>query len=351
MESMDWNAPLPKPVSKSEMSKASNLDGDISTDDLRRYNWQAIIAEHPDKQSLSYFEPLRLEAERLRAAGDLRGFRAVAFLADIVALHPDYSEPGNPYEPPWQSPQQLSSHGLDALESIIDEIEDPEFRARVGDVLWEFRRRPKAAETAVRSLLESAQRLEDLEHWPLFTARLERALNLAAKLGRGKPLHLEVCQRVESVILKYKNVKEAGFLCAHLIEMLTLQKRLDSAAYAQLTRELAELFTAAEQWDHAHEYWKWCAKFSAGDNSKDALIRGAECWVRKAEANLSGDRPDQLFAAGWMGKAFEELQQAGAPDKRKEEVHRRFRELQILGMQQIAPIELSPDLEEKIEIV
>jgi len=68
MESMDWNAPLPKPVSKSEMSKASNLDGDISTNDLRRYNWQAIIAEHPDKQSLSYFEPLRLEAERLRAA-------------------------------------------------------------------------------------------------------------------------------------------------------------------------------------------------------------------------------------------------------------------------------------------
>jgi hypothetical protein len=80
MESMDWNAPLPKPVSKSEMSKASNLDGDISTDDLRRYNWQAVIAEHPDKQSLSYFEPLRLEAERLRAAGDLRGFRAVAFM-------------------------------------------------------------------------------------------------------------------------------------------------------------------------------------------------------------------------------------------------------------------------------
>jgi hypothetical protein len=300
------------------------------------------------KNPTAIFEPLRMEAYRLREAGDLQGFRALAFLANIAALHPDYSQPGNPYEPPWQPPQQLSGHGLDAFESIIDEIKDPEFRARVGDVLWEFRRRPKAAATAVRSLIESAQRLESLEHWPLFTQRLERALTLSAKLGHAKPLHVEVLKQVESLILKYKNVKEAGFLCAELIEMLARQKRLDSAAYATVTRELAELFTAAEKWNQAHEYWKLCAKFSAGGDSKDALIRGAECWVRKAEANLSGEKPDQLFAAHWMGMAFQELQQAGASEERKREVHRRFRELQTLGMQQMAPVKLSPDVERMI---
>jgi hypothetical protein len=325
----------------------------ISADDLRRYEWQAIIAKQPRKEAETYAGGLIEEAERLRAGGDQRGYDTLAFLADISTLHPDYSQTGNPYDLPWKRADQLPQSGLDALESTIDEINDPEFRGRVGDVLWEFQRCPKAAETAIRALIESAQILEDVKHWPRFTKRLERAISLAAKLGRDKPLHQQACAQVEATILKYKTSKNAGFLCAKLIEMVAQQKRVDAKEYATLSRELAEQFTSAKQWDHAHEYWRLCARFNQRtpnlEAMKNALERGAECWVEKAEANLVSDKPDHLFAAHWMGMALQELQQAGATADRKAQIHRRFRELQKLGMQQMKPLEFDEAVANQME--
>lgn len=335
------------------MSDDSNEPREISDDDLRSYPWQEIIANQTTKQAYSYAAPLLAEAERLRQKGDQRGYQIFAFLADICSLHPNYSQTGNAYEVPWRPADQLSQSGLDALESTIGEIKDSEFRARVGDVLWEFRRRHKAAETAVRALINSAQTLENIEHWPLFTERLERALSLAAKLGRGKPLHEEACAQVEASIQKYRHEAKAGFLCAKLIQMLAEQKRLDAAAYAALSQELAEQFTTSSQWDQAHEYWRLCAKFNHRlpdtNAMKSALERAAECWVQKAEANLVGDKPDHLFASHWMGMAYQELQQAGADEERRAQVHRRFRELQKLGMQQMKPLELCDGIVEMTE--
>ncbi len=133
--------------------------------------------------------------------------------------------------------------------------------------------------------------------------------------------------------------------------MLVRQKRVDAAKFAKICRELAEQFGASEQWDQAHEYWDLCAKFGHPDPSaaKNALIQAAECWVRKAKANLAGEKPDHLFAAHWMGMGFQKLRQAGAPDERQAEVHREFRELQKLGMRQMAPLALSDEIVEKVE--
>lgn len=334
------------------MSDTKGEKPKISADDLLRYGWQQIIANHPTKQAQSYAGPLRAEAERLGRQGDQGAYDTLSFLAEVCSLHPDYSQAGNAYEVPWRL-VELSPSGLDALESTIDQISDPEFRARVGDVLWEFRRRHKAAETAVRAFIDSSQALESIEHWPLFTQRLERALGLAAKLGRDKQLHREVCTHVEDSIQKYRHEPEAGFLCAKLIQILAEQKRLDAAKYAALSQELAEQFTASKQWDHAHKYWRLCAKFNHGlsdtDATKSALQRAAECWVQKAEANLVSDKPDHLFASHWVGMAFQELQQAGASEERRTEVHRRFRELQKLGMQQMKPLDLSDAVVEMAE--
>ena len=85
------------------------------------------------------------------------------------------------------------------------------------------------------------------------------------------------------------------------------------------------------------------------DGTKAALLCAAECWVNKAEANLAGDKPDNLFASHWMGMAFRELQQAGATDERKNDVQRKWRELQKLGMGEIKPLDLSESLLAQID--
>ncbi len=110
----------------------------VTAEDLRLYKWQDVISKHPRKQSHSYAGPLLAEAERLKQQGDPRGFRTFAFLAKVASLHADYSNRGNPYEPSWRGPIDLCASGLDALENMIGEIQDSEFKARVGAILWEF---------------------------------------------------------------------------------------------------------------------------------------------------------------------------------------------------------------------
>ncbi len=326
---------------------------EVSVDDLRRHPWQTIIGGQRTKKNSSYGRALLAEAERLKERGEFSGERAFSFLAKIAALWPDYNLPGNPYEQPWMKSAPLSPSDLDVLEEVFGEIEDPEFKARVGDVLWEFRRRHDAATVAANAFVDSAHRLEEAKLWPPFVKRLERALALAGKLGRGKPLHTRLCDEVEQTITKYKEVNEAGFLCSRLIQLLDSHRRLDSARYSKLCKDLAARFSAAKQWDKAHDYWtlsaKHCRRLEDAPATSKALVEAAECWAAKAEENIASENPNALFAAHWMGKAFYELQQASAPEERQIEVHRRLRELQKNGLKRMSPLPISEELLEKFE--
>jgi len=61
-------------------------------------------------------------------------------------------------------PDDLSDDQLDALRSTLDGVEDPEYRARIGDICWLRRRDANAARIAVEAYVASGTRLEDPEH-------------------------------------------------------------------------------------------------------------------------------------------------------------------------------------------
>ena len=194
---------------------------------VARYDWPSIIAVCKEKQCEHYFDLLGKKSSELGAAGDETGRQVFRFLATICSFHANYDSTGNPYGPLWRNGDQravmaedLTDADLQALSDLLPTIEDTEFRARVADVLWECRKDHKAARVAVDAFIASAKALEGGEFWSPSVERLERALQLSAKLGYGKELYQNTLRWVEEAVTDALRETASGLKAARLMDVL-----------------------------------------------------------------------------------------------------------------------------------
>ncbi|WP_423839081.1 DUF4209 domain-containing protein [Trichlorobacter lovleyi] len=326
----------------------------ISTDDLRQYDWQQLIDEHPEKEYRDFMAVFDKAAAEQGAAGDDRGKRVYSFLSAVASCYANYDQKGNPYGPMWQTvkgrtftPEDLTASELDILSEILNDIADPEYRARIGDILWIRRRDYKAAQTAIRAFIESAHRLETDDLWPTFVTRLQRALQLAATLGFGKELHQEVVAEVEATIARYESNPKSGVLCARLMRLLLDQNQGDPAKYSALSESQARHFSKVKEWHFAEEYWevaeRWHRRATNITEAQRCQLAGAEILIARAEDNLAGDKPSYGFAAHWMSSGVEALRRAKADPARVAEIHQKTLELQKLALTELKTVQLNID--------
>jgi hypothetical protein len=147
---------------------------EVTTDDLRRYDWQEVLKKSRGSECHEYYTGFIRHLEERKQAGDDLGVRVYRLLAAVASFHPNYDADGNPYGPMRVdsdgtrslAAEDLTKDDLAALQGVLPEITDPEFRSRVADVLWESGRDFKAAQEAVRAFLAGAEghRADDL--WP-----------------------------------------------------------------------------------------------------------------------------------------------------------------------------------------
>ena len=323
----------------------------VTVDDLRQYGWQTLIDKHQDKECRDFMGVFDAASNEKETDGDELGKRVFSFLSAVASCHANYDTKGNPYGPMWQIgnrrsfiPEDFTGSDLTALKGVLEEIADPEFRARVGDMLWECCRDYKAAQIAIRAFIESARRLETDDLWPPFVERLERALQLAAMLGLGKDLHLEVVGEVEACIARFESNPKSGLLCARLMNLLLGQNKGDYEYYSALAEKLAHSYTILKSWHCAEEYWtiaeRLHRKASNTADSQRCQLEGAENLIAKAEDNLRGDTPDFGFAAHWMGRGVEALRRAKADPARIADRHNRMLELQRQSLRELKSVEL-----------
>lgn len=327
----------------------------LTADDLRQYGWQAMIEQHPEKECRDFMGAFDAAAKDQETAGDDRGKRVFSFLSAIASCCGNYDSKGNPYGPMFQlvdgsrtfTPEDLTESDLAALKDILEETTDPEFRARIGDILWVCRRDYKAAQVAIRAFIESAQRFENDDVWPLFVERLRRALQLAATLGFGKALHLEIVADVVAAIARHELRPSSGALCARLMRLLLSQGQGDPAVYGALAERIARSFMGTKEWLQAEEYWEvaehWYRKGGKESDEQRCQLEGAETLIAKAEDNLTSASPSYGFAAHWMGQGVEALRQAKADPKRIADVHTRFLDLQRSALSEMKAVDIGYD--------
>lgn len=327
----------------------------VSAAELRQYKWQERIAPNEKKNWLSSRYQFATAAQECKDAGDDLGFRVFSLLQAVSSFHPNYDGKGNPYGPMWSGAdgrrslmaEDLTDGDLDALAGIVNEIADADFRARVADVLWECKRDYKMAQVAVRAFLEAADEIKTDDMWPPYTERLERAAQLAARLGFGKPLHNEVLANVEQAITEFEGNLTSGLLCKSLMHVALEHGASDTLRYAKLCERMAAAFKGTKNWDFAQWYWElgsqWYWRRKDEAEVRSCQLAAADCIISKAEEGLTNEKLGPGFAGHWMGVAVQALRDAKADPSRIDEVHRRFRELQQEAASQLSPIEFDID--------
>lgn len=188
-------------------------------------------------------------------------------------------------------PDDLTDEHLDALEQAFGAADDPEFRARVGDVLWLRRRNAVAAREAVGAYIASGSLLEDPEHWTLGLERYERAIRLARQLGPRGELLRQALQHLEARVLYYDG-SDPLYFSLKAMELLDEFAFGDFDALARIAGRVALASSSAGHHDRARSYFLVQARLlrraKRTDDAEAARSAGAECLVRDAEAQERG---------------------------------------------------------------
>jgi hypothetical protein len=321
----------------------------VTADDLRRSDWQSRVWQAKNKECYGLCEGFTAAARECTTAKDDLGFRVFSFLNVVASFYPNYDIRGNPYGSMWSgfngkrtlNAEDLCEDDLAALSGIVEEIQDPEFRARVADVLWVTKKDFKAARIAILAFLQASERLKTDDLWPPYVERLERAAQISAIRG-FETERKTVVAALEAAIVEYENNTKAGLLCHHLMLALLGLKEGDAVHYAALSERLAKRFADAEDWHVAEAYWllaeQWHRVAKKETEAQACLLAAAECNVSRGEEGLATQ--GAMFASYWVGRGVEALRRAKANPERIKTVHRRFLALQKQSLSELTTIKI-----------
>ena len=68
----------------------------VTADDLRHYDWQAVLRGARTKECHEYYTGFLRALEERQKAGDDLGVRVYRLLAVVASFHPNYDAAGNP---------------------------------------------------------------------------------------------------------------------------------------------------------------------------------------------------------------------------------------------------------------
>ncbi len=241
----------------------------------------------------------------------------------------------------WVKPGSLSDVEVDLLRKLVSSLADPELRARFADYVWLSSRDRRFAEIAVDEYLASAFRLRDPEKWTGCAGRYERAVAVAASLGKKHERYSRAIETIE-LYLAELNGEDPLFLSERLMTILLEQKKGDRENYAALAEKCARGAEKRGNFYLALHYWnvkvRWHAAMNDPQGERQARMAAADSVVKDGETRAHGEQPSFLAAADLVRRGLAMLQKAGAPEVRVNEVAARLKEYQTRSLDELKPL-------------
>jgi hypothetical protein len=333
----------------------------FSRDDFVKIDWREVIASTETK-ICEYFSPLFVQAHRkAQEAGDTIRSQVFLLLHAVSSLHLKPGDKHRPFVPNWQGSDgsrsvdisDFSESNINLLKEIISEIDDPDLRARVGDVIWTFQHKGHFhfAEMAVDAYLQAGESFLLSEEHCWGVDRFTRALHLAASLGRNSGKFGEVIARIESLVNRHQ---PTGPFIEHFLELLYEYHEGEPAQYAAIAEALAIFDQNRGEWYLARASWNAAARWhrlgKETESSERCLLNQAECYVLEADDLPESSRGmRKVLAARHLQSAIEALRRVPGTESRQNELHIRMLELQASSSDELGAISGQLDLTPQVE--
>jgi hypothetical protein len=290
-----------------------------------------------DRPSCKYFSsPYFNAAKHAEDTGDAQTAATYRFLSVLVGFQPSYDTPEQPYVPimQWEGkrsliPSDLTTDDIAALRELAPLAKDVALRSRLFDLVWELTKDHKACGLAAEAYVAAAERLDTPENWLHASTCYQRAVQLAAKLGRGKELFQKVAKSLQRATRASAGEQEA-FRCCRYLRLIQRYGCGDAAVFAGIAEKIAQDASKADNPYKARAYWEVAADLR--ESAKDAgaataaRLAAGETYVIEAEKGATGNV--KMAAASSLIKGIEALRRAGAAPERIEELRRKLGQYQ-----------------------
>lgn len=323
---------------------------------VTRCDIDAILASVEKPECIHFQRALQDAYGQAEQDGDNECSRLLRVLSDAASLHLQPANSAEPFCPMMvigdkrtAATEDFGNDELELLLSVVPTIVEPDLRARILDLVWIVRRDHEAAEGAVNSYIEIAERLEDPEMWPPAMDRLERASQIARSLGSGSESMEKVRLATRSMLSRHRG-EDPYFLTARLIELLLELGGEDPEvmwAYAG-----AAVASARQEgdWQRAHTYQELVARCRAAagdaDGAREAKLAAAEVLVDQAQAAAAAN--SYFIASHHLQAAIGALRQVGKAGERVDELHALLLEYQKKSLGELKPLSVEADTEDLV---
>lgn len=249
---------------------------------------------------------------------------AAALLGGICSMMFNDARTGNPWGPVLTDykarrrsleADDLEKEHLDALGELVPEIDDPELRARIADVLWTRGHGYQFGQMAIAAYSEDENRLEASNHVSERISRLGRAVNIARRLGRTKPLHVSAFDRLVCLMDELTDDPENAPLLPHLLDIIFDHQLGDPEKFLTICVTAAGQASLRKEWDLAARFWELASSWHHRQGQEDEArrCRQAAAW----ETIARGRDPDGRkrygagYSAGWILRGLTALKSSG----------------------------------------
>jgi hypothetical protein len=296
----------------------------------------------PGNKTCSDYEKCFHELGReLKEGGETPEADAASLLGGICSMMFSGSRSGNPWGPVWTDyrigkrsveADDLEKEQLDALGEVVPQIEDPELRARVADILWTRGQGYQFGQMAIDAYSDNNNRPEASNHAMERIWRLGRAINIARSLGRAKPLHVTAFERLDRLMDELAADAANAPCLPHLLDIIFDHQLGNPVKYTTFCEDAAGQASLQKDWDLSARFWELASSWHHRQGQEDEArrCRQAAAW----ETIARGRDPDGRkrygagYSAGWILRGLTALKSSGSDRTEIEALSSELAELQ-----------------------
>jgi hypothetical protein len=315
---------------------------EFSAVDVLERNIECFIVEADNPDCDCYYAVFNDVANECKEKADVKGVAIFSLLSRVCSLILSSSDKNEPLVNMWSLEDKRSAlvsdfadEEVDVFKVLLLELQNPELKARLADIVWLRTRDRNAAQVAIESYVASSK--VERRFYTLSLHRVRRAIQLAKSLKDISTQNIIVSELFEKLSLSDDFLYSDGF---HIIVMLDEENIGDFYNLSKLCEKAAHFEQEQGNELAAHSWFlrraNFMSKLGERIQHRESVIAAAECFVRMASIDSSAG----LIKSINLEKAIRLYRTVDGTKDKVEQLHHLLNNAESSALSEMKKIEL-----------